>query len=103
MRILQMIGTVDPKAGGPSEAVRALVRYRPAGYEVEVLCLDDPAAEFLKDIPCPVHALGAPVNGLGYNPNLLSWLKANRERFDGVMVHGLWRYFGFATWRALRG
>jgi glycosyltransferase involved in cell wall biosynthesis len=103
MRILQVIGTVDPKAGGPSEAVRALVHFRPVGYEVEVVCLDDPAAEFLKDIPCPVHALGKPVSGLGYNARLLPWLRANRDRFDGVMVNGLWQYCGYATWRAMRG
>jgi glycosyltransferase involved in cell wall biosynthesis len=103
MRILQVIGTVDPKAGGPSEAVRALVTYLPAGYEAEVVCLDDPAAEFLGDLPCPVHALGAPVSGLGYNAKLRPWLQANRERFDGVMVNGLWQYCGYAVWRAMRG
>jgi glycosyltransferase involved in cell wall biosynthesis len=103
MRILQVIGTVDPSAGGPSESVRALVTYLPPGYEAEIVCLDDPAAGFLRDLPCPVHALGAPVSGLGYNAKLLPWLIANRERFDGVMVNGLWQFCGYASWRALRG
>ncbi len=103
MRILQVIGTMDPKSGGPSESVRALLRFRPEGYECEVVCLDDPEAAFLKELPCPVHALGTPVSGLGYNKLLAGWLRANRDRFDGAMVNGLWQYCGFATWRALRG
>jgi len=102
MRILQVIGTMDPKAGGPSEAVRALLRFAPEGYECEVVSLDDPAAAYLKDIPCPVHALGAPVTGLGYNAKLYRWLRENRDRFDGAMVNGLWQYCGLATFLAMR-
>jgi len=103
VRILQVIGTMDPKAGGPSASVRALLEFAPEGYECEVVTLDDPAAEFLKDLPCRVHALGAAKTGLGYNGKLYGWLKENRGRFDGAMVNGLWQYCGFATWRAFGG
>ena len=30
----------------------------------------------------------------GFNTKLLPWLKANRDRFDGVVVNGLWQYCG---------
>jgi glycosyltransferase involved in cell wall biosynthesis len=107
MRILQVIGTIDPKAGGPTDSVRALVRYLPEGYESEIVSLDDPSEAFLGDLPCVVHALGKPVGGLkaglGYNGRLAGWLAENRDRFDGVMVNGLWQYCGYATWRAMRG
>ena len=33
----------------------------------------------------------------------MPWLKANRDRFDGVLVHGLWEYTGLASLIALRG
>jgi len=103
VRILQIIGTMDPKAGGPTAAVRALLEFAPPGYTCEVVTLDDPAAPFLKDLPFPVHALGPPRTGLAYSAKLLPWLRENRHRFDGVLVNGLWQYIGFATWRAFGG
>ena len=101
MRILHIVGTVSPAAGGPSEVIRTLVRYAPPDIESEVATIDDPAAPFLADFPCPVHALGS-TRQPWYNPALSGWLKANRHRFDGVIVHGLWQYTGYAAWRCLR-
>jgi len=66
MRILHVIGTVDPAAGGPSEVVRVLVQFRPAGTEAEVLTLDDPGAEFLSRAGYTVHALGPVDSTCGY-------------------------------------
>jgi len=101
MRILHIVGTVSPAAGGPSEVIRTLVRYAPPDIESEVATIDDPAASFLADFPCPVHALGS-AKQPWYNPALSRWLTANRSRFDGVIVHGLWQYTGYAAWRCLR-
>jgi len=101
MRILHIVGTVSPAAGGPSEVIRTLVRYAPPDIESEVATVDDPAASFLAEFPCPVHALGS-AKQPWYNPALSRWLRANRNRFDGVIVHGLWQYTGFAAWRCLR-
>ncbi|MBS1823182.1 MAG: glycosyltransferase [Acidobacteria bacterium] len=103
MRILHIIATLNPEAGGPVESVRVLLSYGPIGYVGEVVTLDDPAAPFLKQTAYPVHALG-PVNTVyGFNTRLLPWLKENRDRFDGVVVNGLWQYCGFAAWQALAG
>jgi glycosyltransferase involved in cell wall biosynthesis len=103
MRILHVIGTVDPAAGGPSEVVRVLVEFRPPGTEAEVVTLDDPHADFLKDARFPVHALGPVASTYGRTPKLLRWLQANRDRFDGVVVHGLWQYCTRAVHKAMRG
>lgn len=103
MRILHVIGTVDPAAGGPSEVVRVLVQFPPAGTEAEVVTLDDPRAEFLKKAGYPVHALGPVQSTYGYTPKLVPWLEANRERFDCVVVHGLWQYCTRAVHKAMRG
>ncbi|MGI4826739.1 MAG: glycosyltransferase, partial [Janthinobacterium lividum] len=59
MRILHIVGSIDPAAGGPTEAIRMLVRYAPEGYTAELVTLNDPAAPFLQDLPFPVHALGS--------------------------------------------
>lgn len=103
MRILHIIGTLSPEAGGPTESVRVLLSYGPIGYTGEVVTLDDPSAPFLKDVGFPVHALGPTSTKYGFNSKLLPWLLANRDRFDGVVVNGLWQYCGFAAWRALAG
>ena len=103
MRILHIIGTLNPAAGGPTESVRVLLSYGPIGYTGEVVTLDDPSAPYLSEIPFPVHALGPTRTTYGFNSKLLPWLMANRHRFDGVVVNGLWQYCGFAAWRALSG
>lgn len=103
MRILHIIGTLDPRAGGPIESVRTLMSYGPLGYTGEVVTLDDPSAPFLQNLPFPVTALGPTATSYGYTRKLDKWLVANRNRFDGVIVNGLWRYCGVAAWRNLRG
>ena len=102
MRILHIVGSISPAAGGPTEAIRMLIRYAPPGYTAELVTLDDPAAPFLAELPFPVHALGA-IPKRWFSPALVPWLKANRHRFDGVMVHGLWEYTGLAVRRATAG
>lgn len=73
------------------------------GYTGEVVTLDDPSAPFLKDIPFPVTALGPTSLNYGYTKKLKPWLVANRDRFDGVIVNGLWQYCGLAAKQTLRG
>lgn len=103
MRILHIIGTLNPAAGGPTESVRVLLSYGPIGYTGEVVTLDDPKSPYLQNIDFPVHALGPTRTTYGFNRKLIAWLKANRNRFDGVVVNGLWQYCGYAAWRTLKG
>ncbi len=79
-----------------------LLRYAPRGCVNEVVTQDDPAAPFLRDQPCPVHALGS-ARTSWYCARLVPWLRANRSRFDGVIVHGLWEYSAIAVLRAVAG
>jgi glycosyltransferase involved in cell wall biosynthesis len=101
MKILHIVGSINPAAGGPTEAIRMIIRYRPPGYEAEVVTLDSPDAPFLKDFPFEVHALGSKKKHW-YSPRLIPWLRANRDRFDGVLVHGLWEFTGLAAMIAFR-
>ena len=103
MKILHIIGTLNPTAGGPSESVRVLLSFGPIGYTGEVVTLDGPGEEFYRDIPFPVHTLGPQTSTYGFNRKLYGWLRDNRHRFDGVVVNGLWQYCGLAAWLALRG
>lgn len=102
MKILHLITSVDPRGGGPIEGVlrihEALVAL---GHQSELLCLDDPAAQFVRDCPAPVHALGPSTRGYHYNAQAVGWLRDHAAGYDAVIVNGLWQYPGFAAWRAL--
>jgi glycosyltransferase involved in cell wall biosynthesis len=109
MRLLHVVHTLNPDGGGPSESVRMFVRaHQRAGNEVEVATLDGPAAGPAGDayrglVTCEVHPCGPGKTNYGFNPQLEGWLKANRERFDGVIVNGVWQYHGVAARRAFAG
>jgi glycosyltransferase involved in cell wall biosynthesis len=103
MRILHIVGSINPAAGGPTEAIRMIIGYRPPGYEAEVVTLDSPDAAYTKDFPFIVHPLGNRRRKSWYSSRLIPWLRANRDRFDGVIVHGLWEFTGLAALLTLPG
>jgi glycosyltransferase involved in cell wall biosynthesis len=104
LRILRVIATLSPAAGGPveglSRSTEALARM---GHATEVACLDPPGAPWLARLPMQVHALGPRTRAYGYSPRLVPWLRANRDRFDAVIAHGVWNYASVGTWRGLAG
>lgn len=103
MRILHIISTLDPKAGGPSTNTRRIVQsYAPMGHAGEVVTLDSADAPFLKELGFTTHALGPISSTYAYSAKLRPWLEANLDQFDGVVVHGLWQYCGFAAWRTCK-
>jgi len=102
MRILHIVGSISPAAGGPTEAIRMLIEHAPPGYTSEVVTTNDPAEPFLAAFPFKITALGAAKKSW-YVPALTRWLRANRDRFDGVMLHGLWEYTGVAVLRSIAG
>lgn len=103
VKLLHILPSLDPKAGGPLEGVRQRgVRLVELGHSVEVITLDDPQEPYLADFPLPVHALGPSRGGYRYNAKLVPWLAARARNYDAIIVNGLWQYNGFGTWRALR-
>jgi glycosyltransferase involved in cell wall biosynthesis len=100
MKILQLVQTLDPSAGGVARAVatlsRALVRL---GHEVEIVALDRSDAAWLKEIDLRVHLLGPGLTSYQYSRQLLDWLRENGRNYDCAIVHGLWQYVSFAAWQ----
>jgi glycosyltransferase involved in cell wall biosynthesis len=89
--------------GGPIEGVRQLaLAAEEAGHHVEVVCVDEPGAPWLKDFPLKVYALGPSYLGYGYAPKLVPWLKAHGRDYTFVIVNGIWQYNSLAAWRVLR-
>ena len=109
MRLLHVIHTLNPDHGGPSESVRMFaMAHQRAGNQVELATLDGPTDGPAGDgytslIDCPVHPCGPGAGNYGYSPRLVPWLSANYERFDGVIVNGVWQYHGVAVRSALSG
>lgn len=102
MRILRVIASVNPALGGPVEAARRFDEILlEKGHEVCLVCLDDPLSTYIESYPAPTVALGSSLGGYSYSPALVSWLRANSQHFDAVLVDGLWQYHSFAVWRAL--
>jgi glycosyltransferase involved in cell wall biosynthesis len=103
MKILRVIGSVDPNYGGPIEGlIRSSEVLSGLGHTTEVASLDDAGSPFLKKFPLALHAFGGHLKYYGYAPGMVKWLRANASRFDMVIQHGLWNYTAFATWSALR-
>jgi glycosyltransferase involved in cell wall biosynthesis len=104
MKLLHLVSTLDPRAGGPTEGVRQSgLNMTALGHQVEVATLDDPAAPWLDSFPLPVHALGPGKGFYGYTRNLVPWLAQHAPSYDAVIINGLWQYHSYGTWRALRG
>lgn len=103
MKLLNIVSSIDPSAGGVSEAVlQSSLMCKELGHEVELLTLDAPEAPFLRDFPLTVHALGPGKTGYAYTDKLVPWLREHASGYRAVIVNALWQYHSFGTWRALR-
>jgi hypothetical protein len=101
-RILHVIVSMDPAAGGLPQAVKLIVSgLDKKGINSEIVCLDAPSESFLKDLPYTVHAIGPRKGPWGYSSQLQPFLVDNFKRFDTVILHGLWQYTGYATKSAI--
>jgi glycosyltransferase involved in cell wall biosynthesis len=96
MRLLHIISSMNPRGGGPCQSVRNLTPCTISrGHSVEVICLDDPASEYLSGENLSLHAVGRGRTGWSYHPALRPWLEKNLRRFDAVILNGLWQYPGY--------
>lgn len=92
-RVLRVIGSADPKTGGPIEALKASSSaLLELGWETEVVCLDDPDSSFLSSFPFPITALGSWPLPYKYSPRLSRWIVDNAGRFSAVIIEGLWHH-----------
>ena len=102
LRILNVITSTNPAAGGPIENVTQMSRFLGDTHDFEVACLDAPDAPWIADSPLQIHALGPARSGYAYAPGVVRWLRENRRNYDAVLVRGIWQFGSYATWKALR-
>jgi glycosyltransferase involved in cell wall biosynthesis len=103
MKILQVIHSVNPHAGGTTEGLKQLsAALARRGVEVHVLSLDAPDAPWLRDFPFTLFALGPARGRYGHTPRVVPWLLEHASEYDLIAVNGLWQFGSFAVWRACR-
>ncbi len=103
MRILQVIGTLEPRYGGPVEVLKQLsLSAVNLGHNVEVVTLDKTSEYFINKKGIIVHALGPSIGKYRFNIKLIPWLIKNANRFDVVICNGIWQFQSLAIWLASR-
>lgn len=103
MKLLRVIASMDPSYGGPCQGIRNIVPVlQELGVHNEVVSLDDPAAQFLGKDKFLIHPLGPGAGPWKKSDKLIPWLQDNVSKFDAVIVHGLWQYYGHAVGKVMR-
>jgi glycosyltransferase involved in cell wall biosynthesis len=105
MKWLRVISSTNPASGGPIEGIRQLqAPLSSLGIGVDIASCDLPQSPWLGSIGLEeIRAFGVFPNKYAYSPTLMHWLRHNAQRYEAVIVHGLWQYHGYAVWRALAG
>jgi glycosyltransferase involved in cell wall biosynthesis len=104
MNVLEVIPSVDVTSGGPIEWVKQFAANASSqGHNVEIASLDAPDATCVRTCPFTVHASGpSKLTPYSYNPRFVTWLRQNAQRYEIVVVNGIWAYHSFGTWLAMR-
>lgn len=98
LRILRVVHTLQRESGGPSESIlRSSEALLKLGHHIEVVTSDPSDTKS----PLPVSAAFHPLGGHDLK-TLGKWLGKNHQRFDAVLVHGLWQT-GWTVRQTLQG
>lgn len=103
MKILRVISSMKPSAGGPCQGIRnSTPALQKLDVDTEVLCFDEVGEDYnLKD-NFPIHKIGPSFGPYAYAKQLDSWLRSNFKRFDVVIIHGLWLYNSYGAYNSWR-
>lgn len=103
MKILRVIPSMNPKAGGPCQGIRnSIPELEKIGVYNEVVCLDAPDAEYLGTDSFTIQAIGEAKGPWGYSKNLIPWLQTNSIRFNVIIIHGLWQFHSYAVYKIFK-
>jgi glycosyltransferase involved in cell wall biosynthesis len=102
VRLLHVVHSCNPAAGGVAEAVNRLAAAA-ADFdcEAEIATCDQLSATFLEELEVTARGFG-PASDSSYHscPDLGAWLMEKASSFDALVSHGLWQYPGVAVRRA---
>lgn len=103
MKLLHVIGSMNPHTGGPCQMIRNFAPwFIRQGNTLEIVCLDDPDSDYLAGEPFPIHAVGQGRGSWNYHSGLSPWLKEHLADYDAAILNGLWQFQGYALWKAAK-
>ncbi|NJK64734.1 MAG: glycosyltransferase [Synechococcaceae cyanobacterium SM2_3_1] len=98
MQILRVISSLNPVGGGPVEVIRQVVPVlNSLGHKIEIACLDPVFTEWSVQGAETTHWLGPALTGYAYSSELVSWLAKESQRFDCIVIDGIWQFHSLAT------
>jgi glycosyltransferase involved in cell wall biosynthesis len=104
MKILHIISSMDPNAGGTSQAVRNMIpNLQKFHTDNEVICFDNPDLVYGGSDDFKIYKIGNGKTSYQYQPLLIKWLKINLSQYEAVIVHGIWQYHNYAIYKASLG
>lgn len=93
MKILRIIPSMNPEAGGVAESVRqSAIQMRSENIHIEIVCFDNSDSSWIKDFDFKVYELGKGKTSYAFKASYLSWLNNNIENYDLVIIDGLWMF-----------
>ena len=94
---------MDPATGGIYEGVRSLViELEKLGISNTVYSLDEPSQNFLNQNGLVITGLGPGRGRWFYTKKLIPRLVKDIERFNAILVHGLWLFHGYGFLVAMK-
>ena len=94
IKILRIIHTLDPRHGGPQNAIlSSSLALNKKGFKVDIVTSDNKKSNYLKSKNLKVFNIGHGIGSYGFNIKFFFWLIANRTRYDFFIIHGLWSFY----------
>jgi len=103
IKLIRILPSLNLDLGGPQEAVLKITPHLTRNnIETTVVTFNTPDSIHLKNHPFKTIGLGPVYSKYGYKKGLRSKLSNIFKNYDLVIIHGLWQYHCFGTWRALK-
>ena len=105
LKILRIIGSLDPKFGGPSRGVlessKQLVK---EGFKVDIVTCDKENKKITKLKNIKIINLGSYIgNTYRFSLKLYFWLVKYRDNYDYFIIHGIWQFITLVARLVLKG
>lgn len=95
MKILHILPSLDPTAGGPVEGVRQIVEQHLL-MGVHSCILSFSKSDNIVNVNAPCFQFDSTLGIYGVSVGALNWLKKNYSNFDAIIIHGIWQFHSIA-------
>lgn len=102
-KILHIVDGLNPSLGGVAKAVEGMVKgLEECNVLTHILSLDDKNYVSFNGSNTQLFAIGRGNGPWNYNKQLKTWLKSNFKDYTAVIIHGLWLYKNFCSYRVFK-